>query len=55
MSESSKLTSSSLVAVGCCLVVLGSGSNEYLGPWHYLFYVGAIVLCIWAILRDVRR
>ena len=54
MSVSSQPTSVSLVAVGCCLIVFGSGSVDALGPWHYLFYFGAIVLCILAIIRDVR-
>jgi hypothetical protein len=55
MSDSSKLTPTSFVAVGCCLIVLGSGSAEFLGPWHYLFYIGAIGLCILAIVQEARK
>lgn len=55
MSDPVNPSSASLIILGCCLIVLGSRFDEYMGPWHYLFYIGAIALFVLAIVRDVKN
>jgi hypothetical protein len=52
MSEKETSNSISLVAVGCCLLAVGSGTP---GMWKYLFDGGAVVLCLIALISELRR
>ena len=55
MADLPRKDDSALVAVAVCILVVGSGSADYLGPWKYLFSGGAVALCLAVIVRAAQR
>lgn len=54
MPAKSSFDSSALVAVACCLIVVGSSSSDHIGAWKYLFDLSAVALCLLALVRSLR-
>jgi len=52
MPDNRKSNSTSLIAVGCCLIVIASDGS--IGPWKYLIHAAAIALFVTALILDLR-
>lgn len=54
MPAKSFFDSTALVAVACCLIVAGSSASGDIGAWKYAFNLGAVALCLLALVRSLR-